>query len=180
MRGVTNKDLIVQFMRLMGRNARNPARVYFTGGCTAVSYGWRETTIDIDVRFSPENDELYRSLAEAKETLHVNVETASPPEFIPEVPGWEDRSIFVAREGQIDFYHFDPYSQALSKLRRKHEKDIRDVESMFREELINADKLVDYFYRIKPFLYKYPAIDQQGFEESVLEMAQQQKQKEEA
>lgn len=177
MRGLTDKELLAEFMRLIGRAARKPARVYFTGGCTAVFYGWRETTIDIDVRFVPENDELFRCLPDAKETLHVNIELASPPDFIPELPGWEGRSIFIAREGKIDFYHFDPYSQALSKLRRKHDNDVRDVESMFRDGLIQEDKLVDFFEGIKPFIYKYPAIDLPDFERSVLEAAEQQKQK---
>jgi hypothetical protein len=177
MRRLTDKDLLTQFMRSLGRAARRPARVYFTGGCTAVLYGWRDNTIDIDVRLAPDHDELYRFLSDAKETLQVNIELASPPDFIPEVPGWEDRSKFIGREGKIDFYHFDPYSQALSKLRRKHDQDIRDVESMFNAGLISADKLVDLFQRIKPLLYKYPAIDQEDFERSVLETAECQKQK---
>jgi hypothetical protein len=32
-------------------------RVYLTGGSTAVIEGWRETTIDVDLRFEPD---LYR------------------------------------------------------------------------------------------------------------------------
>ncbi len=45
-------------MRFLGREARGNARVYFTGGATAVLMGWRDTTIDIDLRFDPELDEL--------------------------------------------------------------------------------------------------------------------------
>ncbi|MDQ7828028.1 MAG: hypothetical protein QN122_05460 [Armatimonadota bacterium] len=32
-----------------------PARVYFTGGATALLYGWRETTLDVDVKLVPGN-----------------------------------------------------------------------------------------------------------------------------
>jgi hypothetical protein len=123
----------------------------------------------------PDDDELYLSLSEAKETLHINIELASPSDLIPEVPGWEDRSIFIAREGKLDFYHFDPYSQALSKLRRGHDQDLRDVGSMFNDCLINADQLVELFVRIKPLLYRYPVIDQQDFEKAVFKAAEEEK-----
>lgn len=175
MRGLTDRARIEAFMRGLGRVARRPCRVYLTGGSTAVLYGWREATIDIDVRFVPEMDELFRAIPDLKESLHLNVELASPIDFIPAVPGWEDRSIFISREGVTDFFHFDPYSQALSKLQRRHDRDIRDVESMFREGLIHEDKLTELFERIKPHLYKYPAIDPADFEKSVLEVAKEQK-----
>src|SRR6201999_1643214 len=32
--------------------------VYLTGGATAVLYGWRESTIDVDIKVVPDNDEL--------------------------------------------------------------------------------------------------------------------------
>ena len=71
--------------------------------------GWREATIDVDLRFEPEADELLRALPALKERLGVNVELASPPDFIPELPGWRERSPFVLREGRVDVHHFDLY-----------------------------------------------------------------------
>lgn len=118
MRGDTNKDRLRTFMQALGRAAHEPARIYLTGGSTAVLFGWRESTVDIDLRFDPERDELFHLVSSAKDDLDINIELASPPDFIPEVPGWQDRSIFIAREGKLDFYHFDPYSQALAKTER--------------------------------------------------------------
>ena len=83
MRKVTTPETINRFMRELGSSVRGAARVYFTGGATAVMHGWREITIDINVRFSSELDELYRALPDLKEKLSVNVELASPPDFIP-------------------------------------------------------------------------------------------------
>jgi hypothetical protein len=163
MREVTDREKISLFMARLGRNVREAAKVYFTGGSTAVLHGWRETTVDIDVRFVPEIDALFRSLPKLKEDLNVNIELASPPDFIPALPGWEDRSIFIGREGKIDFYHFDPYSQALAKIERGHSQDISDVAMMFKDGLIKADVLVDLFETIKPELYRYPAIDPETF-----------------
>lgn len=37
----------------LGRVARAPVRIYLTGGSTAVLEGWRESTVDVDLRFEP-------------------------------------------------------------------------------------------------------------------------------
>ena len=73
-------------MRALGAEAEIPAQVYFTGGATAVLLGWRATTIDVDIRMFPESDRLYRAIPALKESLEINVELASPADFIPELP----------------------------------------------------------------------------------------------
>ena len=45
------------------------ARVYLTGGATAVLEGWRRSTVDIDLRFEPDDDRLLRVLPELKEHI---------------------------------------------------------------------------------------------------------------
>lgn len=152
----------------LGRRAKTECNVYFTGGATAVLEGWREATIDINLRFEPELDEIYRALPEIKESLDINIELAAPSDFIPSLPHWRDRCIYIGREGKVSFFSYDPYSQALSKIERGHDKDIQDVDSMLRSGLIERSKLVDLFIEIKPFLYKYPAIDPKSFERAVL------------
>jgi len=154
-------------MEKLARRARKPGRVYFTGGSTAVLQGWRSSTVDIDVRFIPDPDELYRALVDLKEELQVNIEIASPPDFIPALPGWEERSMFIRQEGKLDFYHFDLYSQALAKIERGHLQDKADVHSMICDGLIDPDRLLSLFERIKPELYRYPAISAEKFEESL-------------
>ena len=155
-------------MRLFGRAARSECRVYFTGGVTALLMGWRESTVDIDLRFEPDSDELFRALPDIKERLHVNIEIASPPDFIPEVSGWEDRSQFIQREGKVDFFHFDLYSQALAKIERGHDKDIADVRSMLESGSIDRKKLSELFLLIEPNLFRYPAINPSAFKNAVL------------
>jgi hypothetical protein len=87
MRPRADADRIDAFVRALGRAARTPARLYLTGGATAVLEGWRGTTVDIDVHLEPDLDELLRHIPELKERLGVNVELASPAQFIPELPG---------------------------------------------------------------------------------------------
>jgi hypothetical protein len=169
MRELTNKEKILEFMRSFGRKARAESHVYFTGGTTAVLMGWRESTIDIDLRFDPELDELFRAIPLLKEQLQINVELAAPSDFIPQLPGWRDRSLYIGREGKVSFFHYDLYSQALAKIERSHDQDLRDVVAMFRDNLVDRQKLLELFHKIESDLYKYPAIDPSTFAEAVHE-----------
>jgi hypothetical protein len=130
-----------------------------TGGATAVLEGWRDTTVDIDLRFEPDADVLLRELPILKERLGVNIELASPPDFIPELPGWRERSPLAFREGNVEVRHFDFYSQALAKIERGFGQDLADVQSMFERGLIDPARLQDLYAAIEPELYRYPAID---------------------
>ena len=59
--------------------------------------GWRESTIDVDLKLVPEASEILKALPDLKEQLQINVELASPDDFIPALPGWEERSGFIAK-----------------------------------------------------------------------------------
>jgi len=167
MRPPVDASRIRALAQALGTVARQPVRVYLTGGSTAVLEGWREATIDVDLRFEPEADELLRALPALKESLGVNIELASPPDFIPELPGWRERSPHVFREGRVDVHHFDPYSQALSKIERGFEQDLSDVRSMIKEGLVKAPRLRELYDTIEPELYRYPAIDASAFRRKV-------------
>lgn len=171
MRQLTDAALLRQFMRRLGHASRVSGRVYLTGGACAVLLEWRPTTIDIDLEFDPLLEPLLREIPALKEELQVNVELASPSHFIPELPGWRDRSPFIAREGQVDFHHYDFYAQALSKIERSHSRDIDDVREMAARGLIEAARLLEFFERIAPDLYRYPAIDPPSFRRDVADMA---------
>ncbi|MGH3092936.1 MAG: DUF6036 family nucleotidyltransferase, partial [Gaiellaceae bacterium] len=151
------------FMRALGAEAREEGAVYLTGGATAVLHGWRATTIDVDVKLVPESDSVLRALPRLKDELRINVELVSPADFVPVPEGWEDRSIFVAREGRLSFYHFDPYAQALAKLERAHAQDLEDVRSLVSSGLVLPERALEYFRRIEPELYRYPAVDPRSF-----------------
>jgi len=169
MREVVDSDRIRRFMRRLGPEADAETRVYFTGGATAVLLGWRRSTIDIDIRMVPETDRLLRVIPLLKEELRINVELASPADFIPVPAGWEDRSLFIASEGKIAFYHFDPYAQALAKVERSHAQDLEDVQALIRMGLVDRRRALEYFQRIEPDLYRYPAIDPRSFQRAVEE-----------
>jgi hypothetical protein len=167
MRELVNTDRIRRFMRELALEVKVETKLYFTGGATAVLLGWRSTTIDVDIRFFPETDRVFRALPRLKERLQLNVELASPADFIPELPGWEERSQFISREGKLSFYHYDFYAQALSKIERGHAQDLNDVQAMFDAKLIESQKLFELYERIEPDLYRYPALDPKSFRRKV-------------
>lgn len=173
MRGLAGRDQVQLFMRRLGAAVAHDTQVYLAGGATAILFGWRDTTIDIDLTFMPERDEVFRAIANLKDQLGINVELAVPSHFIPEVPGWESRSPFIAREGKATFHHYDLYSQALAKIERGHAQDRIDVGTMIDRGLVDRGRLRELFSAIEPQLYRFPAVDATGFKAAVLDATAQ-------
>jgi hypothetical protein len=166
-RELADVDRIRAFMRGLGAAADVDGAVYLTGGATAVLLGWRQTTVDVDLKLVPDSDRLLRAIPALKDELRLNVELASPADFIPVPAGWEDRSIFVARDGRLSFYHYDPYSQALAKLERGHAQDLDDVRSFVESGLVEPERAVAFLDEIEPELYRFPAVDPAAFRHAV-------------
>lgn len=99
----------------------------------------------------------------------MNIELACPADFIPEIPGWEDRSLHITNEGRIAFYHYDFYAQreALAKIERGHAQDLQDVRAMIQRGLIDPQTIRRTFDEIEPLLYRYPAIHPPSFRQAV-------------
>jgi hypothetical protein len=60
-------------------------------------------------------------------------------------------------------HHFDPYSQALSKIERGFAHDLADVRDMLKSGLVEPKQLAQLYQAIEPQLYRYPAIDPAAF-----------------
>ncbi len=170
MRRVADAGLIASFMRALGEATGAAASVYFTGGATAVLLGWRATTLDIDLRWRPEHGELFDALPGIKERLRINVELAWPFDFIPELPGWERRCLFIETRNKLAFFHCDPYSQALAKIERWHELDRVDVRAMLERNLVDPDGLRGHLQSILPQLSRFPAVDPPSFRRNLEEL----------
>lgn len=167
MRSEADRRKIEAFMAALGKRVRGEGSIYLTGGATAVLHGWRSMTIDVDIKPEPEPRGLFEAIAAIKDELDVNVELASPDNFIPALPGWRERSLFIAKYGVVQFFHYDPYGQALSKLQRGHERDLNDVRSMLKNRMVHTAQLRELFAQIEPQLVRYPAIDPASFRAKV-------------
>ena len=167
MRSDTTKDGIERLMQRLGEAVSTEGRIYFTGGVSAVLMGWREMTIDVDLKAEPEPQSFFECLPRLKDDLDINIELASPDQFVPASPGWQDRSRFIARHGELSFYHYDFYGQALAKV----ERDRHDVACMIRDELVKPVRLLELFTEVESQLIRYPAVDAASHRERVLEIA---------
>jgi len=167
MRQPVTADHLRVFMKALAVGVTTPSRIYLVGGATSVLLGWRTSTIDIDLKIIPESDEILRSLPELKERLQVNIELASPGDFIPELPGWQERSRFIQQEGKLAFYHYDFYAQALAKIERGHQMDSQDVHQLIANGLVDPKRLLELFFMIEDQLYRYPDLDRPTFRRAV-------------
>jgi hypothetical protein len=163
MRKSVDRAKLEEFMRRLGSRATTTGIIYITGGATALLMGIRDQTIDIDIKLDPEPRGVFEAIADLKESLGLNVELASPDQFIPPLPGWRERSIPIMTAGKVDFKHYDLYSQALAKIERGHDMDLADARSFLARGLIDPVELERLFNTIRPQLIRYPALDPTDF-----------------
>jgi hypothetical protein len=171
LRNAADAERIARLARELGRVVPPGTRMYLTGGATAVLEGWRDSTVDVDVRFEPDSDDALSRIRDLKEELSLNVELASPLDFLPPLPEWQERSRFRFREGNLEVFDFDPYSQALSKLQRGFELDLADVRSMVDSGQVDPERLLELFEAIEPELFRFPAVDPKSLRTAVESLA---------
>jgi hypothetical protein len=159
MRAGTTREKVEHLMTELGRAVKSSGNVYFTGGASAVLLGWRETTLDIDLKPDPEPQGFFEALPKLKNSIDINIELASPDDFVPALPGWRERSVFVAKHGSVSFYHYDFYGQALSKIERFHARDQIDVRRMFEDKFVLPVRLLELFREVESKLIRYPSIE---------------------
>ena len=130
-------------------------RVYVVGGGTAVLSGWRASTIDADLH--AERDEVFRDIQGIKDRLGLNIEFARPEHFVPALAGSADRHLFIDRVGSVDFFHYDPYAQLLSKIVRGFRKDMLDAERFVKSGMVDPRRFEELIRGIPDSAYaRYP------------------------
>ncbi len=70
------------------------------------------------------------------------MEIASPAHFIPELPGWQERSLLIERG---------------------HAKDMADVAQLLARGFVEPRRLRELFEAIEPRFHRYPAVDPPSF-----------------
>lgn len=165
MRSPVDRTKLEQLLRELGRRSKGPGRIYIVGGGSALLEGWREATVDVDLKLDPEPRGVFELIAKLKDEMDLNIELSAPDQFLPAVPQWRERSKFIARYGEVDFLHYDFRAQALSKLARGFDRDIRDVESMLSRNLVSLEDLLAAFDAIRPDLIRFPGVDESVIED---------------
>lgn len=153
LRPPVDSSRIAAFLTALGRRFHGRGRVLLVGGTSLVLEGFREQTLDIDLAYElppGEHGAFVTAVQQLKNEMQINVEEASPADFIPLPLGWQDRARYVDRFGQLEVYHFDPYSSALSKIERGREGDFADVLTLLREDWIKWPEFALRFEEIQP------------------------------
>lgn len=153
MRPPVDRQRILHFLQHLGQRFRKPGRVFLVGGTTLVFEGFRTQTLDVDLTFDvaeADHGEFIRAVRALKDELAINVEEASPGDFIPLPEGYWSRAHFVGRFGNLDVYHFDVYSVALSKIERGRDADFADVLALLEAGWLDFQALKRYFVEILP------------------------------
>jgi hypothetical protein len=162
-----SKSLLSKFMVELSRRTAGAGRIYFTGGATALLLGFREQTLDIDIKIDPEPRGVFEAIAAIKNELDLNIELASPADFIPAPPMWQDLARHVAQIGDLAFFHYDLVMQALAKIERGFSHDLRDAANLVSQGYISIEQLRERFAQIEPHLIRYPAIKGEEFKVKV-------------
>ncbi len=132
MRQRTDQARLTRFLNALGGRMRRPVRLYLVGGSVLIDLGFRESTLDIDYVADADDPAVLAELEQAvralKDELDVNVELASPADFLPIPPSVLGRSRFVGQYGQLSVYYYHLPSLVIAKAARGLEQDMADAE----------------------------------------------------
>lgn len=169
MRPSVDKTAIESFLTQLGRDFRKPGHLYLMEDAALVHLRIRPGfTQDIDIQVSGANEgELIVAIQRLIQRMQINVEFASPGDFIPLPSQWETHAQYVGRYGSIDVFYFDFYSIALSKIERGNTRDIADVRLLVQKGIITLDELDAAYQQVLTQLGKgrYPRITPERFAE---------------
>jgi hypothetical protein len=106
-----------------------------------VDLGLRSATLDVDYVAASENpralQEFERLLPRLKDEIDVNVEPASPGDFMPVPRGVLERSRYVRNYGSVAVYHYHYPTLILAKAARGAERDLADIELLLRAGIVH-------------------------------------------
>ena len=141
-RRVATRAEIAAFLRELGRRFKGSGSLFLDGGSMLVYQGYR---IELT---SGDDGEFIQALRATQRLITLNVEAASPADFIPLPQGWRERSTFLTREGGLTIYAFDPLSTALAKIERSQQRDSDDVLALCQTKALSVDEIIAGFENI--------------------------------
>jgi len=155
-------------MRELSRTAPpgEPYRVYLVGGSTAVLAGWRAATLDADL--SADDEAVFRDVQGIKERLRLNIEFARPEHFVPPLAGSAERHVFIDRLRDVEFHHYDPYAQLLSKVVRGFRKDLLDAQRFVESGMVDPARFRELVVGIPDAAYaQYPNLSRDAVNRAI-------------
>ena len=101
-----------------------------------IDLGLRSATLDVDYDADADDpaalEDLELAIRALKNVLDINVEPASPGNFLPVSPNVRARSRYVGRFGSLSVYYYHLPSLVIAKAARGYEQDLDDAEQLIR------------------------------------------------
>ncbi len=132
------------FLARLGASFARSGRLYLIGETSHVFEGWRERTepltfaADIAPADRPAFEEAVRSL---QAQLGIALLEESPGDVIPLPAGHTARARPAGKFGDLDVYHFDPYSVAFRLIARGDESDYHAVLAYLQRGWLAVDEM---------------------------------------
>ncbi|RYF46396.1 MAG: hypothetical protein EOO38_14195, partial [Cytophagaceae bacterium] len=160
---MTHNELHIGDLKILiesiGAHCHSYGTVYFVGETSLTWLGWRETAPDVELALAPEPEQFYETLAKFKKAHRINARLSRLTSDVPNMPGWQGRSAYITRSGQVDFYHYDFYSEALAKFHRNTPRDMAIIKKMIDARLIEHAQFQKLLALIRPSFIRYPHLD---------------------
>ena len=126
MRAPADRARLERFLQALGQTMRRPLRLYLVGGAVLIDLDLRQATLDVDFVARADDPEALadfeRALPRLKEQLDLNVEPASPEDFMPVPAGALEFSPFIRTYGKVAVYYYHLPSLVLAKVARSAER----------------------------------------------------------
>ena len=153
MRERTDRARLRRFLRALGGRLRRPVRFYLVGGSVLIDLGLRPLTLDIDYVAAADDPsalaDLELAIRALKNELDVNVEPASPADFLPIPPSVLDRSRYIGRHGPLSVYYYHLPSLVVAKAARGFEQDLADAERLVRAGEVDWQEVEDTWREVR-------------------------------
>jgi len=91
-----------------------------------------------------------------------------PEDFVPPLEGSGDRHVFIETIGRVSYYHYDPYSQLLSKVVRGFERDMADAMAFVSSGMVDVERFRSLVWAIPDSAWsKYPQFSPGAVREAI-------------
>lgn len=144
--GQVSKELIANIIRIASTKIEGKASIVLVGSAASiVGYDTQKQTHDVDTYNSLKQD-VINAWSEACKELSVTLTLGTTPVFTPP-DTFQDRLHYSEiSTDKIEVHYLDIYDFIISKMARRTDKDIMDIQAVALKTSIDPLKLVEIFF----------------------------------
>lgn len=144
-----NREILLKFLNHLRNGFAGSAQICLIGQTSRLLEGWIHWVeeIELTAEISPEDrPAFYESVEKFRKENQIRIVEESPEEVIPLHDEFSSRHRKVqirglSSNGNLNFYHFDPYSVAFRYIARGDEQDYHLVLNFLEHRWITEEKM---------------------------------------